>query len=189
MRRVRRVLTVPLTLLLASGFAPPQKNRINPDAQTMVDFVKNVDTYVALHKKLEATLPPLPKQTDPTEVDQHQRALARLIQLERRSARPGDLFTAPMQSLVRRLLRPVFRGRDGTHIRKEILDNEYKGSVVVQVNARYPDEVPVSTMPPQVLKALPKLPEDLEYRFVRQYLILFDPHAHIIADYVEHAFQ
>ena len=37
-------------------------------------------------------------------------------------------------------------------------------------------------MPPQVLKKLPKLPEELEYRFVRQNLILFDPHAHIIAD-------
>jgi hypothetical protein len=44
-------------------------------------------------------------------------------------------------------------------------------------------------MPPQVLKQLPKLPEELEYRFVRTNLILFDPHAHTIPDWVERAFH
>ena len=42
---------------------------------------------------------------------------------------------------------------------------------------------------PQVLAQLPKLPEELEYRFVRTNMILFDPHAHIIADYVPNAFK
>ena len=40
------------------------------------------------------------------------------------------------------------------------------------VNSRYPDEVPLSTMPPQVLAMLPKLPDDLEYRFIGTRLIL-----------------
>ena len=57
------------------------------------------------------------------------------------------------------------------------------------VNGRYPDEVPISTVPPQVLAPLPKLPEELEYRFIQNNLILFDPHAHIIADFIERAFQ
>ena len=43
-------------------------------------------------------------------------------------------------------------------------------------------------MPPQVLVALPKLPEELEYRFIQNSLILFDPHAHIIVDYMDRAF-
>ena len=94
-----------------------------------------------------------------------------------------------MQRLVRRLLVPVFAGPAGQQIKSEITDKEYKGTVKLRVNARYPDEVPVSTMPPQVLQALPKLPEDLEYRFVQTALILFDPHAHIIPDFVEHAFK
>ena len=33
-------------------------------------------------------------------------------------------------------------------------------------------------MPPQVLAALPKLPEDIEYRFIGDRLILLDVHAH-----------
>ena len=56
------------------------------------------------------------------------------------------------------------------------------------VNGRYPDEVPISTVPPQVLAQLPKLPEELEYRFIQNNLILFDPHSHTIADFVERAF-
>jgi hypothetical protein len=169
----------------------PQK-RENPsdvNADIIKAFVRRVDTYVALHKKLEATLPPLPKQTDPTVIDHHERALATLIQNARRGAKQGDLFDAQMQDLVRRLLQPIFAGTDGAHVRTEILDNEYKGDVKLSPNGRYPDEIPVSTVPPQVLQHLPKLPEEMEYRFVRQNLILFDPHAHVIPDWVPMAFK
>src|SRR5512140_1271241 len=81
---------------------------VNRDAQIMADFTKRVGTYVTLHKKLEGTLPALPKQTNPTEVDTHERALAKLIQENRADAKQGDLFTPAMQGLVRKLLRPIF---------------------------------------------------------------------------------
>ena len=55
------------------------------------------------------------------------------------------------------------------------------------VNGRYPDDVPISTVPPQVLQTLPKLTEDLEYRFINDNLIILDSHAHVIADYIEDA--
>lgn len=163
--------------------------RTNPNAATLADFSRRVDGYVALHRRLEDTLPALPKQTTPTEIDQHQRALSRLIQEARKDAKPGDLFTPAMQRLARTILRPIFRGADGQQIKNEILDNEYTGGVTLAVNARYPDVVPISTVPPQVLAQLPKLPEELEYRFIQTSLILLDPHAHVIADFVERAFQ
>jgi hypothetical protein len=59
--------------------------------------------------------------------------------------------------------------------------------VKIAVNQPYPDQIPLSTMPPQVLQWLPKLPEELEYRFVADRLILMDVHAHIIVDYIEGA--
>ncbi len=165
--------------------APP----VNADAATIGEFSKRVEAYVALHKKLEATLPSLAKQTTPQEMDAHERALAKLIQSARSNAKPGDLFTPAMQAFVRKVLAPVFTGRAGTQIKSEITDKEYKGDVKLVVNGRYPDDVPVSTMPPQVLKALPKLPPELEYRFVLTTLILFDPRAHVIPDFVEQAFK
>ena len=162
---------------------------VNPQAATLADFVKRVEAYVALHKKLEATLPKLPEQTDPYQIDKHQRAMLRLMQQARKNAKQGDLFTPAMQRLVRDLLRPVFSGPDGRQLRAEIFDSESTANVKLVVNARYPDEVPISTVPPQVLAQLPKLPEELEYRFVGTYMILFDPHAHIIADFVPQAFK
>jgi hypothetical protein len=61
------------------------------------------------------------------------------------------------------------------------------GAFKLAVNARYPDSVPLTTVPPDVLQTLPKLTEDLEYRFVGDALILLDTHAHTIADYIENA--
>jgi len=169
--------------------AAQTKPSVNPDAAIIQDFVKRVDQYVALHKKLEDPLPKLPKQATPEQMDAHERALGKLIQESQKGARQGDIFTPKMQGFIRNLLRPVFSGSDGLQIKAEIMDKEYKGGVKLVVNGRYPDEVPISTMPPQVLKSLPQLPEELEYRFIQNNLILFDPHAHIIADYMVRAFS
>jgi hypothetical protein len=58
----------------------------------------------------------------------------------------------------------------------------------VAINERYPDTVPMSTMPPDVLSALPSLPDDLEYRFVGNRLILLDIRSHFVIDVVDNTF-
>ena len=57
----------------------------------------------------------------------------------------------------------------------------------MSVNGRYPDTVPVSTVPPQVLQTLPRLSEDMEYRFIGNRIVLLDVHAHLIADFIDNA--
>ena len=193
--RAPAALTVALLMgFIAAPQAAAQKSPVktpptNPRALTISKFENRVKTYVEDRNKLEDTLKDLPKQTDPASADRHQRALQKLVQVKRASAKQGDIFTPDMQQLVRRLLAPVFAGKGGRQIRDEIHDNEYKGNAPLAVNARYPDEVPLSTMPPQVLQALPKLPGELEYRFINSSLILFDPHAHIIVDYMVRAYR
>jgi hypothetical protein len=194
---MRARFAIPLALLLsfvlsASVHAqrkPANKPPANPQALTISKFQNRVKTYVEQRNKLDDSLKDVPYQTDPASADRHQRALQKLVQTSRSSAKPGDIFTPDMQQLVRQLLRPIFAGKDGRQIRDEIHDNEYKGNAPLVVNARYPDEVPLSTVPPQVLQALPKLPGELEYRFIGTNLILFDPHAHIIVDYMERAYR
>jgi hypothetical protein len=188
---IRFALLGGLMIGLTSGAgAAPQATKppVNANAALMQDFLRRVDKYVVLHQKAEGTLPRLPAQTSPQQIDAHQRALGKLIQEARNSARPGDIFTPGMQRFLRSMLRPIFAGPDGLQIKNEIMDKEYKGSVKLVVNSRYPDDVPVSTMPPQVLVALSKLPEELEYRFIQNTLILFDPHSHLIVDYMVRAF-
>jgi hypothetical protein len=177
------------TAALNASQTPKAPPAVNANAATLKEFTRRVDEYVAVHKKVESTLPNLPKQTTPQAIDKHQRALATLIQQARKTAKQGDVFHPAMQRLLRNLLRPIFSGADGAQIKAEILDNEYKGNVKLVVNGRYPDEVPISTVPPQVLAQLPRMPEELEYRFVQTNLILFDTHAHTIADYVVDAFK
>jgi len=61
--------------------------------------------------------------------------------------------------------------------------DENPGVPQIVPNERYPSSVPLSTMPPQVLATLPKLPQELEYRFLGSRLILLDTGADIIVDF------
>lgn len=152
--------------------------------RTAEDFESRVRQYQSLQKKLAATLPKLPKRATPAQIDENQRALGALIKSERAGAKRGELLTPEMQALVKRILAAVLSGADGKTIKASIMD-ENPGLPTLGVNDRYPDGIPLSTMPPQVLKALPKLEEDLEYRFVGERLILMDAHAHIIVDFTD----
>ena len=41
----------------------------NADAAVIAEFMKHVDEYMALHKKLESTIPALPKDASPQQID------------------------------------------------------------------------------------------------------------------------
>ncbi|HJR58588.1 MAG TPA: hypothetical protein VJ813_04300 [Vicinamibacterales bacterium] len=184
----------------ADGPAPPAEQKpvvqqpanearqlTTPDATALAEFNQRVTQYAEMHKRLEATLPKLPKETTPEAINAHQRALEKLIRAERKAAKQGDLITPATRRVFRQLLARVFSGPEGRELKGTILD-ENPGNIGLTVNARYPDQIPLSTVPPQVLASLPKLPEDLEYRFIGERLILLDVHAHTIADFMDNAF-
>lgn len=169
--------------------APPQSAGqvpVNADAQALASLQDRVKEYLALHNKLEGTLPNLPKEATPQQIDQHQRALSKLVQDARRGAKPGDVFTPESRRVILELMNRVFGGPDGRQLRASIMD-ENPGKLQITVNSRYPDTVPLSTVPPQVLAGLPKLPDELEFRFIGRRLILMDVHAHIILDFIDNA--
>jgi hypothetical protein len=166
--------------------APSGPPRVNADAALAVEFTKRVQAYLAIHKKAAEALPKLSKEATPQEIDQHQRALARLVEQARPKAQPGDIFTKEIRAYFRRQLEAAFAGPQGRLLKASIMD-ENPGPIKLRVNGRYPDAVPLATMPPQVLAALPKLPEELEYRFIGERLILLDVPAHLIVDYIEDA--
>jgi hypothetical protein len=151
--------------------------------KVITDYMERVKTYVALHKKLEDALPRLPKEATPKQIDSSQRTLGAQIQQARATARRGDIFTPEMAAYAKRVLARVFGGAEGRQLRASIMDENVK-PIALKANQRYPDEIPLTTMPPEVLQSLPALPEELEYRFVGEHLILLDPHAHIIADFI-----
>ena len=120
------------------GAAPAGGQKVNADAKVMADFEARVKAYSDLHRKLEATLPSLPKETTPTQITQHQMALAQLIANARSGAQFGDIFTKETRALFRRYLARVFVGREGAELKAVIMD-ENPGRLQLHVNARYPD--------------------------------------------------
>jgi len=179
------------------GNVPPHESAVpwsqsaaaNSEASAIAEFMERLDLYVALHKKIENALPKLSTEATPEEIDKNQRAFAQLLAEARKTAKVGDVFTPPMQVVARRLMERLFaNSASRRQLRDSVMDdNPSPASITLAVNARYPDDVPLSTMPPEVLKGLPTLPEELEYRFVGETLILLDPHAHVIVDYVTRA--
>ena len=171
-------------LMTTTAAAAQEQPRVNDTARALADFREEVDEYLELHKKLAATLPPVPNDATPLQLDQRQRALGALIQTARKGATPGDIFERDSRPIIRKLLFGIFGGPDGKKLRASIADENPGPAVKLQVNGRYPDTIPVSSMPPQVLQVLPQLPKELEYRFIGSTLILLDVHAHIIVDFM-----
>jgi hypothetical protein len=171
--------------------APPTERVVGPlseaESQALATMNEKVRDYVALHRKLEASLPKVPDQATPEQIDSNQRALEKLVRSARAHARPGDIFTPEARPVIRRLLATVFAGAQGRQLKASIMDENVIDPVELKVgvNSRYPDSVPLASIPPEVLQTLPKLTEDLEYRFIGDWLILLDTHAHVVADYIE----
>lgn len=170
--------------------AKPTERVVGPltpdEAAKLATMNDRLNEYVELHRKLEAQLPKLPTEATPQQIDTNQRALEKMVRDARRSAKQGDIFAPEAREVIVRLLATVFGGPDGKQLKASVLDETPSG-VKIAVNGRYPDTVPVSTVPPQVLQTLPKLAEEMEYRFVGDALILLDVHAHVIADYIPDA--
>ena len=158
--------------------------RTNPDAKAIAEFQQEVAEYLDLHRKLAATLPALAKDASPAAVFEYQQALGRLIQQARKNEGLGHIFTRDARPVLRRLLYGLFTGPDGKRLRDAVMEENPGETVKLVVNGRYPDSFPLSSVPPQILKALPPLPNELEYRFIQTSLILLDLDAHIIVDYL-----
>jgi hypothetical protein len=170
--------------------APATKRVVGPlseaESQALGTMNERLMKYLIIHKQLEQGLPKLPNEATPQQIDANQRMFEKKMQDARKGAKRGEIFTPEAEPVIRRLLASVFAGPEGKQLVASIMDEQPVG-VKLTVNGRYPDTVPISTVPPEILQTLPKLTEDLEYRFIGRHLILLDTHAHVIADYIEDA--
>ena len=168
----------------------PKGSNVNPDAGLIADFKKRVDDYVKLREKAEAAGPAdLQEKSKPAEITSAEKSMGQKVRVARQGAKPGDVFTPATQAMFRRLLRPpLTKGPDAADNKAIIKDDAPAArDVPFKVNAEYPKDVPLSTVPPDVLLSLPALPEDIQYRFAGKHLLLFDAKANLIVDYMLNA--
>lgn len=189
-RRSEKAPAPPPATSASPTSAPATQRVVGPlsaaDAQALSTMNDRLKDYLALHTKIESQLPKLPDNATPQQIDSNQRMFERMMRDARKNAKQGDIFTADARPVILRLLAAVFAGPEGKQLKASIMDENPK-DLPHAVNARYPDTVPLSTVPPEVLQTMPKLTEDLEYRFLGDDLILLDTHAHVIADFIEDA--
>jgi hypothetical protein len=178
----------PVTSKTSPELVHQQTSLVSADSTTVTDFDRRVKDFIQLRDTLDRSVTKLPDKASPQQIDTHQRELGTAVAKARSNSRQGDVFIAPMQKYIRGVVRRVIEGPDGPTIKASLMD-ENPMAVKLGVNARYPDTIPMSTMPPDILAALPPLPKDLEYRFVGNRLILLDVQSHLIVDFVENTFD
>ena len=153
-------------------------------------FRDRIKTYVDLQKKMKKQGPPVKESADPAQINAAQDALAQNIRTARKDARPGEIFTPEIRPLFRRLMYPELKGPGAAETKEAIKEDAPKAaSVSLAINARYPEDQPLPTVPANLLAALPQLPESLEYRIVKRDLILRDVDANLIVDFIPNAIR
>jgi len=179
-----RTTALMMTTLLLSAFMFGAQQRVNADAAIAAKFDQRVTQYMKLRQKALAGLA-VPKNTDsPEKIADFQKQLAGKVRDLRPQAKRGELFTPEVVGLLQRLVATAMRGRDGALIRTSFQRAEPVQGGHLDVNAVYPDGLPLQSMPPSLLLNLPRLPKELEYRFVGRELILRDTQANLILDVI-----
>ena len=169
--------TIPL-----STEVEPQIVLTDQEEKAVAEFDKRTEEYASLHERLSASLPRLPEKATPEQIDKYQQSMVALIRKERVNAKPGEFFTPAMVALVKRASSATVAGSDGKENKETIMDENPGKLPDVTVNDRYPDGVPVASMPPELLETLPELPEGQEYRFLGKRLVLLDTCCLLVLD-------
>src|SRR5262245_58999761 len=172
-----------LVVVHGSTVTTQEKRGVNPYAAILADFKGRIDQYVELRKKADDSAPPLKKTPEPADIKNAQHALAERVGVARTGAKHGNIFSPEITSYFRRLLRPEVKNPGA----KDLITDDNPGNIPFKVNGPYPEKEPLSSVPPKVLQALPRLPKDIEYRFVGKHLILRDARANLVIDYLPNA--
>jgi hypothetical protein len=185
-------LAIALMLFLASAEylrAETAQDPQTPDFKvqiwgvTVTEFTARVDAYFELRTRLEKDLPPLTATDDPAVIRKAVHLLSKRIRAARAGSREGDIFTPTISVEFRKALVEM-----DVDTWAAIMD-ENPGELSNQVNVSYPEDRPLSLVPPNVLAVLPKLPDNIQYRFTGRHLILLDTRAGVILDRIPDAIQ
>jgi hypothetical protein len=172
-----------------AGAPSPARAEGGPPA--LEQFQKKLKGYVELHRDAAKGLARLTKKgADAATVAAREKALAVAIRERRPQARPGDLFEPALRPHIAAVIARELAAPGGDEMRREIQDGNPRSEtpqapVEVAVNAAYPAAATLSTVPAPLLRQLPALPPELDYRFVGRDLVLRDTAANLIVDYME----
>ena len=180
-----RTLWLPLVLpLLAVPISAQVQAKAPPSP--LDQFQQHIGEYLKLRKSVADDLPKLKPTPSAEELAERKKLLTANLAKARVGAQPGLVFSPDVAAAFRRLGKEAMDGKDGHRVKKS-LKNAAPVEGPVHVNEVYPPGVPLQSMPPTLLKVLPKLPKELEYRLVSRTLVLRDAEAGLIIDLLPEA--
>jgi hypothetical protein len=180
------VVAIAAPLALAFQHSDSSKDRVNPEALIVADFMNRVNEYVKLRKKVIDKVHPLKPTASPEAIATHERELGHGIREAREHARQGDIFTPDISGEFRRLIALAMQGSNGTRVHQSLQRAE-PVQLDLRVNRAYPAGLPLQSTPPTLLANLPALPKEVDYRIVGHSLILRDVDANLIIDFITNA--
>jgi len=186
--RYPKVAGALIALLLVSGPAL-QAQVSDPVAQSVQAFDQATIDYTQMHRRLERQIGSITLNVSVAEINRIIQELATAIRAERPAAKQGDLFTPVLAAELRaRIDRALLSyGFTGADVREaEERDRLWSATIALKVNDTFPWALGVA-MFPCILEVLPPLPPELQYRIVRNDLILVDVHASLIVDILPRA--
>jgi hypothetical protein len=163
-----------------SAATPQGAAAINAQGSATLEFQNRIKAYLKVHNEAETKVPNLKNTDDPAKIYERESALAKTIQTLRAGAQIGDIFAPEYQPYFIKIVQDDFATRSAA-ARKAIIV-ELPKNMKVDVNTVYPTTIPLATFPPALLRKLPDLPPELEYRLVGHSLILRDVKANLIVD-------
>jgi hypothetical protein len=188
LRRMAVVAAAGLTLgAVAACKAESKKAAADPTTAVFDDFASRVDGYVKLRKPLVDSIGQLDPSKSQTEISARSTALASAIIAARAQAKPGDIFTPEVATILATLIKEEYSRRSEPVQETRGDQQDELPDFVPQVNQVYPTTYPLATFPATLLPLLPPLPDALEYRVVQHYLVLRDVEANVIIDFMPNA--
>ncbi len=168
---------------LSQAWASASQPGTAAEAAAIKQFDVAIAKYMAVRTKLGSEVRGPVKDSSSSQMTDASDALAGAIQRSRQDARVGTMFSAPVAAIIKVRIADAVRTEQLVSALADI-DDEGTSGPSPKVHLRLPVTVQMATMPPALLKVLPPLPKELEYRIVGRYLILRDVDASLILDYI-----
>jgi hypothetical protein len=181
------VLVTVVSSVFATGTAckDAQPDRsANPTDTLFADFATRVDSYITIREKITDSIGDLDPTRSQAEIATRATALGNAIIAARSQAKQGDIFTPELAAFLATLIRQEYKRRPEPVLETREDQQEELPDFDPRVNQIYPTTYPLATFPPALLPLLPPLPEEVEYRMVRDNLILRDIEANLILDFM-----
>jgi hypothetical protein len=173
-----------LSLGLLSVVLAPGLSAQKGDESEVKAFQDRVNRYLSARKNQDIKNKP----TDsPEKLAQQKQQTREKAQAARGGGQRGDIFTPAITAYFKKQIESTLRGPDGEKVRASLRHAEPLPTVHLEVNAKYPRNLPLQSTPPTLLMHLPQLPQDLQYRIVGSTLVLYDMSSDLIVDFMPNA--